>query len=113
MTTVKTDLDNSPAAKVPFAARGDIPRSDVQTALEYVMDNAGGGGGGGFGAAAGAGKGGGTGAADMVSTGIYRVAPSASNVYRLEYYSTSSSGGGVTASGGGTHIYSRVVIRRG
>lgn len=46
MTTVKTDLDKSPAAKVPFAARGDIPRSDVQGAIEYVMEHAGGGGGG-------------------------------------------------------------------
>lgn len=56
---------------------------------------------------------GGSGAADAVSTGIFRVAPSASNVYRIEYYSTTSGSGGLSSFSGGTTIYSRVVIRRG
>lgn len=57
------------------------------------------------------GWGGGTGAHDCISFGIARVAPSASNTYRIEYYSNSGSAIGVVS--GGTGVYSRVVIRRG
>lgn len=46
MSTIKTDLNPIPAARTPFTPTADIPKSDVQEAIKYVLENAGGGGGG-------------------------------------------------------------------
>lgn len=47
MTTVKTDLNPTPAARAPFAPTADVPRSNVQDAIAYLAENGGGGGGSG------------------------------------------------------------------
>lgn len=59
------------------------------------------------------GWGGGTGAADFNSKGVVRVSISASNTFRVEYYTSGANGGLPYSTPGVVEIYNRVVVRRG